>query len=163
VKFTQADIKCSKFSLNELIQIFEIFPNLDALEISLSPISLDDSVTSVSSSIVTKITKLKLDGADCIEHIDLLMKLCPQIEYFECDRKTEKDLEVLIRYIIKNSNTYFSKLKCLFSYVQNVHSKIIENLQIIIDLEKHSSINKTFNNYKLQCLGNYIFLFKELS
>jgi hypothetical protein len=169
VGFTHLSIDSEILYLDSLIGIIRLLPDFDTLEVSSRLITsshhfpLESSETILSASSVNKITKVKLNKIDEIEQIDVLMSLCPRMEYFEVECTTEEDLEIIVRCIAMKSSTYISNLKCLCLCIAEADENMIENLRMMIDRETRSSINQFFNNYTLRRRQNKIFLNRQLS
>jgi hypothetical protein len=160
--FTHLRIEWNELSIGMLIEIIRLLPNLHCLELLSLPLlqsnslSTNDSEMLFLASINSKITKVKLNKMDEMEQIHFLFDLFPHMQYLEVDCKTENDLEDIVKSIIMNNITYIRHLKCLCICVPNANEKMIENLKIMIDFERHFYVEKTFTDYILQRRQNKI-------
>jgi hypothetical protein len=164
IQFTHLNIDCDRIPIGMFIEIIHLLPNLESLKISslplvqLSGLSFEDSASLLLVSITNKITKMKLDKMDDMEQIHFLMDLCPRVQYFEIGCKTKNDLEDIVRSITMNSITPILYLKCLCLCFPNANEKMIENLQDMIDFERHFYVDKNFRECLLRRRQDKIFL-----
>ena len=147
-----------------LIEIIGLLPNLHSLEITSMP-SVEANLLSPKASEIflsvcdtNKIAKVKLNEMKEIEQVYFLMDLCRQMEYLEVNCKTEKDVVSIVTFVTRNSIKHMQHLHCLRLSIPNADEKLVENLKIIIDLERPFYFDQTFINYKIHRVQNKIFI-----
>jgi hypothetical protein len=128
LQITELHIKKNEFSVDQLIQILYLLPNLQSLTLA-NILSLGSKRTDVLSR-NHRITKLIIDDDECqFKHVRFLIHLFPRLEYLEISID-ENNLEKILRFLL-------SKLPCLFSlFLLNVNYKVIEKVQSLIKNEK---------------------------
>jgi hypothetical protein len=158
VQFTRLNIDCTKISIGTLVKIIQLLPNLDSLKLSSLPhiepgwLFDNDADVRFLTSINNKITKVNLEKVINIEQVHFLLYLCLCIQYFQMDVSENMDLEMLGRFILRNTSTYVPQLRSLCLCVPNASEEIVHKLHKLIDTEK------LLSNYTIKRICNKIFL-----
>ncbi|CAF4075024.1 unnamed protein product, partial [Rotaria sordida] len=88
--------------------------------------------------------------------IQLLINLCPRMQYFEVDCMSNTDLKKFMTFILINQMTHIPNLRFLSLNVPNANENMIKNIAMTIELET------IISNYKIQRIGNKFFLHWKL-
>ena len=170
IEFTHLSIDCSYLLPNLMIEILYLLPKLTSLEvIYLTPIYPDYSSLPFTQSELemrsfilmnSKITKVT---AYQTSYIELILKLCPRIQYLEIEYTDNINLEKIIGCIAVNSRTHNCYLNCICLMNPRMNDVIIQDMKRFINFERLLDFeNEQFNNYVIQEKDNKIFLTWEL-
>ena len=159
VYFTRLNIDCKSISVRMFAKILHLLPNLDSLKVlSLPPIQSSwlsddhDGQIHFLTAINNRITKVNFEKMICIEQVHFLLKVCPCIEYFQMGVPNNMDLEMLVRFLLLQSNTYYSHLNSLCLSVSNANRDMVDQLKRLIQSEK------LLSNYGIEYIYNSIVL-----
>ncbi|CAF4080837.1 unnamed protein product [Adineta steineri] len=89
IQFTHLDINNNSMSINMLLDILHLLPNIESLKLSSIPIlqleslSIEDTKNHLSVSAINKITKVKLGQVTEEQQIEFFINLCAHIKYLE--------------------------------------------------------------------------------
>ena len=170
VEFTHFTIDCSALLIEMLIDIIRALPNLLSLEISFIWINLDLSFEDFEAlllvSITSKITKVKVDQIPTGDQRELVMNLCPRMQYLEVGYTTDDDLAKMIGYIALNNETralYLCHL-CVCATSLSEEEEIVRSVHKMIGFERLFQLeSNTFRNYRIQHRNKKVFLDWDLS
>lgn len=147
-----------------LIEIIGVLPNLHSLEIismpSIPANLLSSKASELFSSVsnMNRISKVKLDEMKEIEQIYFLMDLCPQMEYLEINCKTEQDVIHIVTFVARNSLKHMRYLRFLRLSIPNLNEILLQNLRIIINLERPFYCDPNLINCEIYHVQNKIFI-----
>jgi len=148
-------IEFKYFSIDILVQLLNQLFNLDSLTIvflfSNQIVKLTEEQINMihQASKMNKITKMNIISEIEFNQVDILMNLCPQMEYLHVKCRNYIELEYIIRLILmkRKSNLY---LLCF--WISEADDQMVKKLQTMIYLEK------LLVNYRIQRLHNRIYL-----
>ena len=170
VEFTHLTLNCSGLLLEMLIDIIRSLPHLLSLQLSswnnlhLQNLSFEDSEMLLLVSINSKITKVKVNQIRTSEHLQLLINLCPRIQYLAVGYTTNNDLEKMIRYIALNNETRALYLSHLCVCVNRFNEEMVRSLHEMIGFERLFQLeSNTFRNYRIQHRDKRVLLDWDLS
>jgi hypothetical protein len=158
VRFSHLNISGINLSIDMLIEIMRLLPNLNSLKMSsvsslqLNSLSVEDTKKHLLVSVTNKITKVKLAKVTEMKQIQLFINLCLRMEYLELDCMANTDLEKLITLILMKQITYIPNLYFLCLNVHNASEKMIQKLATVIDLQT------LLKDYTINRIGDKIFL-----
>ena len=140
IQFTSLFISSSKFSIEIFVQIINLLPNLDSLNVfylslpKTTSLSYEDIESLRLLSINNKIRRIwqLMD----FETVELFTDLCPHMEYFKVRGVESNDLENLVRLILRKTITHIRQLHSVCFYVYDANDQITYDLQKIIESEK---------------------------
>jgi hypothetical protein len=160
IPFTHLNVDYHDMSFSTLIELLQLVPHLDYLKVSSIAASAGDRLSSEQAETFrlisnnNKITKIYINRLKDIAEADLIVDLCPHMEYLEIGCANNVDPELLVVCVLINQNiNCIPHLRTLCVRVQNGNQNLIENLQQIINAEKllkDFTINRMGNNIILQ-------------
>jgi hypothetical protein len=139
-----------------LLKIIRLLPYLNSLKISSLPIIQSDWLfinhgKILSSTLINnKITKVSLQNINDIEQVYFILYLCHRMQYFQLDVPKNMDLNVLVRFILKESAMHTRFLNSLCLSTPNANEYTIDQLQKMIKSEK------LLFNFNIKCISNNI-------
>jgi hypothetical protein len=139
-----------KISIEKLIKIIELLPDLHTLRIY--SLSLHQSKTLFSKTKNTgNITKVCLEQLNSVNDIDFLMTLCPAMIYFKVDHIENITTEFYLRFILKKiDHRSLRSLSFNHPTADDQLVKHLENMIINENLLVNYSIKRLFNQISLQ-------------
>jgi hypothetical protein len=154
-EITSLHIELKYFSIDILVRFLNQLYNLDSLTIvflsSNQIVKLTEEQFKMihQASKMNKITKMNIISEIELNQIDILMNLCPQMEYLHVKCRNYMELECIIRLILmkRKSNLY---LLCF--WISKADDQMVKKLQTMIYLEK------LIVNYRIQRIHNRIYL-----
>ncbi|CAF4944798.1 unnamed protein product [Rotaria sp. Silwood1] len=152
---TCLDIEFKYFSIDILVQFLHLLPNLDLLTIAImfsnQNIKLTEEQVNMIRTIssMNQIIKMNIEQVFEPNQIDILINLCPQLEYLNIQCKNYMNLEFIIHVILmkRNANLHF-----LCFSIPEADDQMVKKLQTMIYL------NKLSVNYTIQRCRNKIYL-----
>ncbi|CAF1360040.1 unnamed protein product [Rotaria sordida] len=158
IHFTHLNINCKNICINMLLKIIQLLPYLNSLKVSSLPIIQSDLLFSnhgkiLSSTLINnKITEVSLENVNHIEQVYFILYLCHRMQYFQLDVPKDIDLNVLVRFILKESAINTRSLNSLYLSIPNANEYMIDQLQKLITSEK------LLLNFNIKCICNNIFV-----
>ncbi|CAF1074655.1 unnamed protein product [Adineta steineri] len=153
IQFTHLNIDDDTMSINMLLGILHLLPNIESLKLSSIPIVKLESLfiehtrNHLSVLAINKITKVKLGQVIEEEEIEFFINLCPHIEYLEVGCMSYTDVPSLMKFILMNRMTRIPNL-CFIIHMAN--ENLVRTLANIMDSE---TVN---DKYTIQRSGNKI-------
>lgn len=138
-KTTSLYIEFTYFSIEVLIQFLHLLPNLGSLIIIFKKSNQIKQLTEKQISLIhtisnmNKITKINLEEMFDINHIEILLNLCPQMQDFQIQCTNYMDLQTIIRLILLKRKSNLSSL--CFSITKS-DEIMVKNIQTMIYSEK---------------------------
>ena len=142
VKIDHVQIK--KISMETLIKILELIPQLDSIQISDLSINQTDYTTEINENQIRKVCLGKLNS---VKQLDLIFKIFPHMKYFRLNSTTNINIPILFHYIIKAIPN--NQLQYISFHNLVACEEVIANLQMMIQSEKlllEYTIQRIFNN-----------------
>ncbi|CAF4837028.1 unnamed protein product [Rotaria socialis] len=148
-------IESKTISIRTLIEFLHLLPNLDSLKLcSLSLLDLtnfsrteNETLHSISKN--SKITKVNLEQTTQLADVELLIDLCPQLQYFEMKDFTAMDFKLFIQFVTMKifKSIHHSCVLCFC--MTEANDKAFELLQDIIPIETMACVyNKIYIKLK---------------
>ena len=165
VEFTHLNILCSILSIDMLIKVLSVLPQVDSLELSSSLLvgadwlstELQERFSMLSTG--KTITTVKLSEVNEIEQVKFLMDFCPRMKYLMIEGSIgENKLRNLIEIISLNKATITRFLHCLWICVQNANNYLVQFIEDVVDFERFFNGNHVFRDYVIGQLGDEIYL-----
>ncbi|CAF0901477.1 unnamed protein product [Didymodactylos carnosus] len=157
IQFTHLNIDNNSMSINMLLDILRLLPNIESLKLSSLPIlqlkslSIEDTkIIYRLESVINKITKVKLDQVTEEQQIQILINLCPHIQYLEVGCMSNTDVPLLMKFILMNQMTHIPNLCYLCFIIPKADENMVRILAMTIDFET------LINNYTIQRSGDKI-------
>ncbi|CAF1175372.1 unnamed protein product [Adineta steineri] len=135
IQFTHLDINNNSMSINMLLDILHLLPNIESLKLSSIPIlqleslSIEDNKNHLSVSAINKITKVKLGQVTEEQQIEFFINLCAHIKYLEVGCMSNADVPLLMKFIV-NQRTRIPNL-CYLCFITPMAD---ENMQSYFEL-----------------------------
>jgi hypothetical protein len=153
------DISPTSIFIGQLIYLLAVLPTLVTLKLhSLSTSErnlLEEEVDMcVLISKRNKITKVYLEKMMDTEEVDILIKLCPQMNYLQINNINNIDVEVFLKEIlIEMIGDFNDHLRSLYFRIPTVDDQMVQKLEEMIDNEKllvDYTIKRVHDNIHLQ-------------
>lgn len=157
---TSLHIEFRNFSIDILLQFLHILPYLDSLTISILISSRDikfttDQIQMFNTTLNTnQITKLNIEHVCNLNDINILINLCPRIQYLNLKCKPGNQLESIMHLILTKRNC---SLRVLCLSILEADDQIVECIKSIVNQYKQTV------HYRIQRCHNKIFLQWEIS
>ncbi len=154
-KITSLYIEFNYFSIDILIQFLHLLSNLDSLTIIFMSSNrikqlTEEQINRIHTvSKMNKITNVNIKHMVDLNRVDILINLCPQIEYLQIQCRNYIDLESMIRLILMKRK---SNLSSLCFRIAEADEFMVKNLQTMIYFEK------LLINYTIQRIHDRIYL-----
>lgn len=138
IHFTHLNINCENIYIKMLLKIIRLLPYLTSLKVSSLPIipsdwfSINHGKIHSSTLINNKITKVSLQNINNIEQIYFILNLCHRMQYFQFNVPKDMDLNVLVRFVLKESAINTRSLHSLYLSTPNVNEYTIDQLQKLL-------------------------------
>lgn len=153
---TSLQIQINEFSTGILSSFLQLLPNLDTLTLILS-----NSSTIISSaqdqrewidalSKINHIVRVNIKQHVLWEHIDILINLCPQMQFLRIQCENYSHMECLLRLILIRRK---SSLSSLHFVIANADESMVIQLKTLIFSEK------LLERYEMQRKGDQIALY----
>jgi hypothetical protein len=146
------------FSIDVLVELIYLLPNLDSLIISY--VSLRkignvckkqlNAVRLVSNS--NRILRVRIGGLTNLEQLHTLITLCPKIQHIEIGHTDDIDRKLLIRSIMMKNIDQIPYLCSMYLWMPEVNEKLLKIFQ------KNTDLDKLLDEYKILCMSNGIYL-----
>ncbi|CAF0819100.1 unnamed protein product [Adineta steineri] len=156
IQFTHLNIDDDTMSINMLLGILHLLPNIESLKLSSIPIVkleslfIEHTKNHLSVLAINKITKVKLGQVTEEQEIEFFINLCPHIEYLEVGCMSYTDVPSLMKFILMNRMTRIPNLCHLCFNFRMADENLVRTLANIMDSE---TVN---DNYTIQRSGNKI-------
>ena len=140
IPFNSLYVYDDDMSVDDLIDIMRLLPNLDILKVSAAKHRHLDSLFNENSesfrlvSVNNKITKV-WQFMD-FEQTHFLIKLCPHMEHLQIKCLKENNLEMLVRFILIKAVTEIPHLHLLNLDIPRATDQMINKLRKMISSEK---------------------------
>ena len=160
IQLTCLDIHCDQMSINMVIQILNLLPNLLSLRISdfpfQDPINTRDPDMQIWETFLenNKITKFTISNIKSIEDVTCIIILFPRIQYLALQYVADVDLKSVVRcallQIKENDKCHLTTI-CIFG-LEVEHSQVRRLRRMINSrkLLKNYTINRQLNRFYLQ-------------
>jgi hypothetical protein len=143
-----------QFSIDMLVQFLNLLPYLDSLTVIHM---LSNEVTVLTEEKIdtnNKITKVNIESMAELNEVDILINLCPHMEYLQVKCRTSNDLELIIYLISTRRNmNYIPHLHSLCLWLPEANDQMVKQLQTKIDVKKllvHYTIKRICDKIYLQ-------------
>ncbi|CAF1156051.1 unnamed protein product [Adineta steineri] len=162
IHFTHLDIDNNSMSINMLLDILRLLPNIESLKLSSIPIlqleslSIEDTENHLSVSAINKITKVKLGQVTEEEEIQFFISLCPHMQYLEVDCMLDTDVPLLMKFISMNRITHIPNLCYLCFIIPMADENMVRTLAKTIDFRA------IIGSYTIQRRGDKISVYWKL-
>lgn len=156
IHFTHLNINCENICINMLLKIIRSLPYLNSLKVSSLPIiqsdwlSVNHGKILHSTLINNKITQVSLQNINDIEQVYFILYLCHRMQYFQLDVPKDMDLNVLVRFVLKESTINTRSLDSFCLFTPNANEYTIDQLKKMIKSEK------LLLNFNIKCIYNHI-------
>ncbi|CAF4124019.1 unnamed protein product [Rotaria sordida] len=157
---TCLDICCSQLYASILIKIFNLLPNINSMRISLLPLPKEmyeyDEFTIIHKILLqdNKITNVTLRNISELEQIDLIIDICPWIQYLTLERISDVDLKLVVRRtLLKIKKNHIRRPITICIYVVDANNNMIQQLEKMINskkLLKNCTLNRQYDRFYLQ-------------
>jgi hypothetical protein len=155
LQFTHLLVNNSRVSIIVLAELIRLFHSLNSLTVESSakiiPRFLSDEDEQhfrlISSN--NEITKLNLVQTTELTQIAFLIELCPRMQYLQMDCPNTTDLQLLVRFILRQ---YAKHLVSLSIWVPETSNEMVDGLKRMIHREK------LLDDYTIEHVHNRIHL-----
>ncbi|CAF1438931.1 unnamed protein product, partial [Rotaria sordida] len=160
IQITCLDICCSQLSASILIKIFNLLPNINSMIISSLPLPKEmyeyDEFTIIHKILLqdNKITNVTLRNISELKQIDLIIDICPWIQYLTLERISDVDLKLVVRRTLsKIKKNHIRRPITICIYVVDANNNMMQQLEKIINskkLLKNCTLNRQYDRFYLQ-------------
>ncbi|CAF1179198.1 unnamed protein product [Adineta steineri] len=156
IQFTHLNIDNKRITINMLLDILCLLPNIESLKLLSIPIlqleslSIEDTKNQLSVLAINKITKVRLGQVTEEQEIQFFIDLCPHMQYLEVDCMLDTDVPLLMKLILINRMTRIPDLCYLCFIIPMADENMVRTLAKIIDSET------VIDNYSIKRSGNKI-------
>lgn len=150
---TSLHIEMNEFSIDVLLSFLELLPHLDALTIVLTNSSGITSLVQGQIDTLPKmnhITKVNIEQHVLLNHVDILMNLCLQMQFLRIHCRNYSQMEYLLRLVLMRKK---SSLSTLYFVMTNADESMV------IQLQKFIVSEKLLEHYRIQRIGDQIALY----
>jgi hypothetical protein len=158
IQITHLNITRSTIFVGTLISLVKYLPNIESLIISclvmMNPrcLSVEESRTLRLISNNNKIIKVNLQRMSDLAQVQLLLDLCPHMEYLKVNCTNDISHERFVRFILMKDIKYIHNLSSLCLNVPPTNEDIVDKCKKMIDLEQ------LCHNYIIKQIDNQIYL-----
>ncbi|CAF4074346.1 unnamed protein product, partial [Adineta steineri] len=162
IQFTHLNIHDDTMSINLLLTILRLLPNIESLKlwsipiVKLESLFIEHTKNHLSVLAINKITKVKLGQVTEEQEIQFFINLCPYVKYLEVGCMSDTDVPLLMKLILMNRMTRIPDLCYLCFIIRMADENMVRTLAKIIDSE---IVN---DNYTIQRSGNKIIVHWKL-
>ena len=153
---TSLHIEINEFAIDILILFLQLLPNLDTLTLVLTNSSgvtllTQNQIERIDAlSKISQIIKVNIEQHVLLNHIDVLMNLCPRMQFLRIRCQNSSHMESLLRLILMRRR---STLSSLYFVIANADESMVIQLQTLIFSEK------LLEHYTIQRMGDHIALY----